>query len=166
MSRSLSKITWVVGGGRENELGHCTRCGEGCEIKLPARMDFIAGAMKEFVKAHRNCRDVGYKEPTPTTPQEWRAGRDTGISSCTIYAVMTNTFLNAAGTPHDAADFGRCHRLLKLFPEWRSRLPQVSARFSKWTPIVADWKRLESLYEAGEYESVATILSGHERRKS
>ena len=57
------------------------------------------------------------------TPTDWLLSRDTGISSETILAVMTGSEIERPGVPHDTADFGRCHRLLGHFPEWRSRMP-------------------------------------------
>ena len=56
------------------------------------------------------------------TPIEWLMSGDTGISSETICAVMTGSKKGGvfgADIPHDVADFGRCYRLLKNFPEWR-----------------------------------------------
>jgi len=87
--------------------------------------------------------------PIPTTPEEWLAGDDTGISSLTIYSVMTGVRVSRTGIPHDSDDFGRCHRLLSLFPEWRGRLGEVAARFPEWRGLVEAWGELEGLYEQG-----------------
>lgn len=84
------------------------------------------------------------------TPIEWMLSNDTGISSKTICAVMTNSNPRAnfwAGFPHDPADFGRCYRLLKLFPEWRGRLPEVAERFPEWSKLVIAWDELTDTYE-------------------
>lgn len=83
-------------------------------------------------------------------PEDWLASDDTGISSETIYVALRG--LSPQGRdrydiPHDPSDFGRCYRLLKLFPEWRLRLQEVADRFPKWGPMVAAWPRLEALYE-------------------
>ncbi len=52
--------------------------------------------------------------------------------------------------PCDAGDFGRCHRLLLKFPEWRARLTEVAAAHSAWAPLVAVWDELTELFEVHE----------------
>lgn len=82
-------------------------------------------------------------------PIEWMMGPDTGISSKTICAVMTGCDTTGiwCDVPHDPADFGRCYRLLKSFPEWRGFMYQVAERFKEWGPLVAAWDELTALYE-------------------
>lgn len=58
----------------------------------------------------------------------WSLSDDTGISSETMCAYFTGT--KKAGpfgmqAPSDAADRGRCIRLLKLIPEWLPRLDEL-----------------------------------------
>ena len=83
-------------------------------------------------------------------PNAWIVGGDTGVSSKTIWAVMMGTTdaLDWPGTPMDSGDFGRCYRLLALFPEWRPRLPEVAAKFPEWGPLVTAWDELTALYES------------------
>jgi hypothetical protein len=88
------------------------------------------------------------------TPQEWLLSGDTGVSSLTIFHVMTGTIttptrssLRGIDAPRDSDDFGRCYRLLKAFPEWRERLPEIAAMVPKWTPLVERWDELESMFE-------------------
>jgi hypothetical protein len=84
------------------------------------------------------------------TPIEWLLSGDTGVSSKAICAVMTGSAKRDGfdpDTPHDPDDFGRCYRLLKCFPEWRERLPEVAAKHPKWGPMVAVWDELTALYE-------------------
>ena len=85
----------------------------------------------------------------------WLNGTDTGTSSKTIFRILSkehgskvpnSTFFNP-DIPHDPADFGRCYRLLKLFPAWRNRLVEVSSVYPAWTPLVTAWDKLEALYE-------------------
>lgn len=74
---------------------------------------------------------------------------DTGTSSKTILAVMTDSTSGRVGDiPHDNDDFGRCYRLLRVFPQWRSRLPEVARCFPMWGPMVAAWDELSGLWEA------------------
>jgi hypothetical protein len=80
------------------------------------------------------------------TPTEWLLSDDTCMSSKTICAVMTGTKYADPDVPYDAGDFGRCYRLLELFPEWRARLPEVAAKHPKWGPLVSAWDELTALY--------------------
>lgn len=83
------------------------------------------------------------------TPTEWLLSDDTGMSSKTILAVMTGSTGSHIGyPPADNDDFGRCYRLLKLFPQWRSRLQEVAVAFPEWGPKVKAWAELEALWEA------------------
>lgn len=83
----------------------------------------------------------------------WMNGVDTGTSSKTIFSVLAKhpgrEFVLGrwgANVPHDPADFGRCHRLLVLFPEWRARLPEVVARYPAWSGLVEHWDELTALF--------------------
>lgn len=81
---------------------------------------------------------------------EWLMSGDTGVSSETICAVMCGVRIHSCfGTdvPHDPSDFGRCYRLLKKFPEWRARLPEVSKKHRAWKRLVEHWDELTALYE-------------------
>jgi hypothetical protein len=50
--------------------------------------------------------------------------------------------------PYDPDDFGRCYRLLKLFPSWRAELPKVADVCPKWKPYVEAWDELTAMFEA------------------
>lgn len=80
---------------------------------------------------------------------QWLRGNDTGTSSETIFNVFTGVPLSRFGAdvPYDPSDFGRCYRLLKLFPQWRANLSRVSDKYPRWTGLVENWKELEMLYE-------------------
>jgi hypothetical protein len=82
----------------------------------------------------------------------WLCGTDTGTSSKTIFSVLSEKNLPATvrlrpDVPHDPDDFGRCYRLLEQFPAWRSRLPEVAAKYPQWGPLVREWERLSHLFE-------------------
>lgn len=114
--------------GRILKSAHCPMCGAG-------------------VKRHR----MGQK-PKPTGDGDylaWLRNGDTGVSSETIFSVMTGHPVRDYGYPYDPADFGRCYRLLKVMPSWRARLPEVASRFpeSAWPQLVAHWDELTALYE-------------------
>ena len=90
------------------------------------------------------------------TPIEWLLSDDTGTSSMTICAVMIGSRIDDTDVPHDPGDFGRCHRLLLAFPEWRARLPEVSAKYPEWAPLVHEWDSLTAQFVAGESEGWMT----------
>ncbi|MDT8068218.1 MAG: hypothetical protein ROO76_08635 [Terriglobia bacterium] len=138
---------WVVAGGAAGELGHCQNCGQGLNIGLSQTLTVAAAAIDTFCKDHARCTTKTYTEPVPATPEQWAAGRDTGISSMTIYSVVMGVPIDRADVPHDPADFGRCYRLLQLFPAWKKRLFQVAERYPVWAPMVVEWSALELLYE-------------------
>lgn len=102
---------------------------------------------------------------------EWVNGSDTGISSLTIFSVLSegnrHRALSLLGrwpmdalpdVPHDPSDFGRCYRLLKLFPAWRTRLGEVARKHQAWAPFVAAWPELEALFEQESRSGMAPKL--------
>ena len=147
MSRTKT-ADWVVSGGKTNESGHCMRCGEGLVLTLPMDLADFAAALRAFADRHRRCKHGQWQEPFPSTPQEWSQSRDVGISSFTIYQVMTGSPspYKQHDPPKDPEDFGRCYRLLALFPEWRLNLHKVADLFPAWKPLVTNWMELSFLY--------------------
>lgn len=77
----------------------------------------------------------------------WLRCGDTGISSETIWSVMTGLPVKNADIPYDPPDFGRCYRLLEKFPEWKERLPEVAIKYPKWHPFVGNWDKMTTLYK-------------------
>ncbi len=144
-----SKSEWVVVGGADGELAHCTRCGNALRVNMPQPLEIVVACGKAFVKMHSNCKPGKYIAPVPKTVREWRKGRDTGISSETIYEVFMGEGGPESGAcfPWDPSDFGRCYRLLQLAPEWRKNLHKVAERYPDWGPLVREWDILSSLYE-------------------
>ena len=89
--------------------------------------------------------------PKPTDEGDamaWLSNGDTGISSETIWSVMTGHPVRRKGWPSDPSDFGRCYRLLKVMPSWRARLGEVAAAFpsTPWVSLIARWDDVEKLY--------------------
>lgn len=81
---------------------------------------------------------------------------DSGVSSLTILEVLSEEMRplaialarrNLGAVPRDPGDFGRCHRLLALIPDGRSRLGEVAERHPDWRPLVENWEELTRLYE-------------------
>lgn len=113
----------------------------------------------EFGKlTHNQCPACGSRKvlvgefPKPTNEGDlvdWLTNGDTGISSLTIYHVITGRRVDWTGWPADPSDFGRCYRLLKIMPSWRARLTEVATRYPKtpWTNLIASWDDVQALYE-------------------
>jgi hypothetical protein len=79
----------------------------------------------------------------------WITGRDTGLSSKTIWAFMVGSPLHHDWddrVPLDPDDFGRCYRLLSLIPEWRPRLSDMAEAKPEWRPLVREWSKLTRQY--------------------
>ena len=83
----------------------------------------------------------------------WLGAGDTGLSSETmcLYFISGRAPERLRGFsgpcyPLDPSDLGRCLRLLDVVPEWRARLPELSAISPEWAGLVANWDRLEALY--------------------
>ncbi len=82
---------------------------------------------------------------------QWFASGDTGISSEAVALWMSaGVKLDRWGssTPSDGGDFGRCYRLLKLFPEWRERIADMAGAGNLWPTYAARWADMEAAYEA------------------
>lgn len=83
----------------------------------------------------------------------WWVGTDVGKSSAAMFAVLcddpvlikTAADFSRGAIPYDADDFGRCHRLLNRFPEWRMKLDAVANRYpdTKWPAIIQQWSKIE-----------------------
>jgi hypothetical protein len=96
----------------------------------------------------------------------WLLSSDTGISSKAIFRAMIGFPPQDKCTPCDPSDFGRCYRLLKMFPEWEARVkelgtlidysPKVNGeqRPNLWQIFADNYKKLCEMYEeecVGDY---------------
>lgn len=75
---------------------------------------------------------------------EWIVGRDTGASSKALWATMMGQKSDGSH-PHDPGDLGRCLRLLKMIPEWKTRLAEMGGVSPYWSALVEVWATLEAL---------------------
>lgn len=95
----------------------------------------------------------------------WLAGDDTGSSSKAIWCHMTGINLRETSTPADDSDFGRCFRLLALFPEWRPRIAEMRVVSGPWARLaVAEWDTLSTLHAGGWDRMVCRLISGADGR--
>jgi len=81
---------------------------------------------------------------------EWLLGDDTGVSSEAIWRHMMGRRQRDGyfNYPSDPDDFGRCHRLLCLIPEWRARMPEMAKHGKVWAGLVARWEEVTQSYRA------------------
>lgn len=78
---------------------------------------------------------------------DWLLSGDVGASSESIFRIITNKYSRGLYEPSDFADFGRCFRLLKLFPEWKNKLHLVANESTIWNRIIKSWDYLCAEYE-------------------
>lgn len=79
----------------------------------------------------RNNGEVFVNEKTLMKALEWALGDDTGSSSKSLCKFMLGIEEKHPSFPLDAADRGRCIRLLNLIPEWWDYLYQMEYFASK-----------------------------------
>lgn len=158
MSKTKKPITHV---GLQEKSLVCFHCGQRVQVVpdhqgLPITM--LVASMKEFEKLHARCKETD-ESPTRKLERnefEWEQGFYVGSSSATIFAVMVGRMPSGIGKdrigalPQDPDDFSRCHRLLRVKPEWRQRLGEVAVRFQAWSPLVENWDRLTEMFEQKE----------------
>ncbi len=77
----------------------------------------------------------------------WIVGNDTGMSSEAIWAHMQGVSKPYYEHPGDPADLGRCLRLLKLIPEWKPRIYEMSKHSKEWAVFTAHWDELEHMMD-------------------
>jgi hypothetical protein len=159
------KETWTVLLSAPEQRLFCRRCGTYHALRFPMPIWELTAIVEGFDDRHAacsvgagglhcsNCGGTGHPESECSrlkakAPAEWRAGPDVGVSSCTIYgALFGYGYLDHRDSvPRDPSDFGRCHRLLTLFPELHARLGEVAAKHPAWTSLVREWDALTALY--------------------
>lgn len=102
---------------------------------------------------------------------EWIVGRDTGLSSKALWAVMMGVKSDGS-YPSDGSDLGRCLRLLEAVPEWEARLPEMASISPYWKALVEHWPELKAMHskaakthsDGGLYERMKAILDPIEDR--
>lgn len=96
----------------------------------------------------------------------WIIGKDTGLSSQTLWAVIMNMSESqlldyCPSIPYDTDDFGRCHRLLELCdPKIRGRvLKTVAKKYRMWIPFSNKWDVLTDLFLKEKFVELDRMLS-------
>lgn len=142
---ALTKI-WDKEGLKAMALGVTSALG----VTLAICRDSDVEAWEAEIAANAKIKASGDAE------MEWLLGHDTGTSSKVIFSILASTSQARSAamarlhgwrdTPSDPSDFGRCHRLLDLFPAWRERLGEVAAKHPAWAPLVEAWDELTALW--------------------
>ena len=84
----------------------------------------------------------------PKSAQEWLLKGDRGISSETIFGVITGLRIERSQyPPSDPSDFYRCYKLIKAIPEWKSELHKVAELSKIWKNVIDNWDKLSELLE-------------------
>jgi hypothetical protein len=133
---------------------HCGKCShEWAPCFTPVSADVLAKVAKRPCPACGSSKVLCGSVPRDTPDGDavgWLTNGDTGISSMTIWSVMMGKPMKGGfgpDVPHDPADFGRCHRLLKVMPSWRDKLGLVAEKYPEWSALVEHWSELTALYE-------------------
>ena len=154
----------------------CFHCGARVRVipKGGLPIDMLLAASKGFEKTHAGCKE------TPNSPtlkleedeEEWQYGLFVGSSSATIFASLAGWLPSGiardriGALPQDPDDFSRCHRLLRIKPEWRARLGEVAAKHKAWAPLVEHWDELTAMFErkdSGMYDRMQVLSKGSTR---
>jgi hypothetical protein len=112
-----------------------------CAIATPGD---VRSWEKEIADDLKNCEPV----------ERWWKGTDVGRSAAALFSVFCPdqylkhdaTRMGGSETPQDAADLGRCQRLLAQFPEWERRMDEAAKQFpnTAWPKIIARWEELKA----------------------
>ena len=94
---------------------------------------------------------------------EWLFSEDTGVSSktmCAAYLGIKPTMFTSV--PYDSADFGRCYRFLKRFPNPKGVAEHIWYELRNnpvWAEIGKNWDKLVDLYEKEKHKELYELLS-------
>lgn len=106
-------------------------------------------------------------KPLPVDAATWLFGNDTGISSL---AILKAAFGYPARVrmdyPHDAADFGRCLRLIQSVQGTFAGVERLAMDpHGVWCGILSHWDELAALHAAGMHWDVRVLLRSLENAK-
>ena len=115
------------------------------------------GARPDQLNAVIKAADVvveAFAEPTRAAQPNcgvdlWLKSHDTGTSSLAMCRHLTGKGYASDPKAHpiDPDDFGRCYRFLRAVPEATAKLPLMADVSLTWSRMIAEWPRMEHLYE-------------------
>ncbi len=80
---------------------------------------------------------------------DWLKHGERGASSEAIFGKMTGISVGQnhgfRNNPADPSDFRRCEMLLRVVPEFRDRLPEMSSVSPVWAKLVEHWAEIVEL---------------------
>lgn len=138
---------------------HCTKCKNEwlAELIVDAPVEIATASMMALhcPTCGAGARSIAFGRGDVPDPQPVRASgmtnderraawlvlHDSGLSSVCIADQMCGT-PTSGDYPHDGDDFGRCERLLMLYPEWRARLSEMAAVNAHWAALVGRWDEI------------------------
>lgn len=143
----------------------CYHCGDSHVIAMPCPVDEMITRTTAFVERHKNCKKT-WSEPMPMLQwsmferaEFWFKYGERGQSSEAIYDRMMGKFKGNKNHPHDGGDFGRCHGLLKMVPEFRARLSEMKRVSQEWANLVDNWDELTLTYEKLDWKRFGELLA-------
>lgn len=160
----------------------CTHCGRSQAVAMPIEIPVFAAMCSAFSKSHAKCKKT-WREPislNDSLPPEisnlqlyeraqfWYTKCERGTSSENIFFRMTGRKTEDVAHPHDLSDFRRCYLLLKVIPEYRTRISEMKDVSPIWSALVDNWDKLTELFEeqvktgkdAGAHDLLYKITSG------
>ena len=135
----------------------CTCCGGLFHIIYPISVEELSLKTKSFDILHKDCPQT-WVEPTPEGKTEtekamwWAANGERGMSSNSMFAVLSGQNPKQVSYPCDPNDFKRCYKLLQAIPEWKSQLFRMRQFSKQWDSLVTNWDKLTEMYEQNERE--------------
>lgn len=163
MSRwKVESVPWLVLDSGTGKV-FCQRCGrlQPFSELLPAELDTMTALMDGYSRQHADCEEPAGGPLSPPRKavdprgtikervRQWLDSGDCGISSKVIASTLSGENHLSHWPPYppaDPSDFGRCHRLLELIPEWREQLPKVAIKHPAWAALVREWAELTRLF--------------------
>lgn len=122
---------------------------------MPSPVDTVTGAMRTFVKTHRNCQKSWAEpvnDPQGKSEEEnarwWMENGEHGISSVTMFNALSDQLSipsRQSSPPSDPCDFLRCFKLLQAVPQFRLKLGRLRQRGKVWNNLVENWETLEGM---------------------
>ncbi|ARU03000.1 DNA translocase FtsK [Yoonia vestfoldensis] len=101
-------------------------------------------------------------ESTQMTIQDWLESGDTGASVRAIVAHLTGIGESTGIYPSDAADFGRCERMLATVPGLRPELHRMTEINDYWAALVPQWDAIRG--SSDQTAMIKTIVQPIEER--
>ena len=141
---------------------HCLKCKHEWigEVLVDAPVNVVLAVMRELhcPNCGAGARNVAFGRGDVPNPKPvlsgmtdferraaWLRLHDNGLSSECIAEVMCG-LVPTGDYPLDGADFGRCYRLLLLYPAWAARLGEMTKVNKHWAALVLRWEEISQAY--------------------